>query len=109
MEAVSLAQDPVSFLAEIRDECPEIMSIFTREQVKMLSVNPMESYSEGKVDEEYLLEASFHQNFRIAWKQSSKSLSSFLLKPEKSTKSFTIQDLETFEKKRSALEKVCIS
>ncbi len=107
METITLAQDPVSFLAGIRDECPEIMSIFNTEQVKLLSCNPMDPYSEGKVDEAYLLDASFHQNFRIAWRKSTDNLSTFLLKPEKSTKSFNTEDLETFERKRSALEKVC--
>lgn len=104
MEAVvTLAQDPVSFLAEIREECPDIMSIFTASQVRMLSHNPMDPYSQEKVDEEYLSDASIYQHFRVAWKRSSLNLTNFLLKPDKK---FNSQDLETFERKKSALAKV---
>ena len=107
-ETVTLDEDPVSFLASIREECPDILSIFTTGRVKMLSRNPMDPYTEGKVDEEYLLDASYQQEFRVAWKKSTFNLTSFLLRPEESTKAFNTEDLETFERKKRVLEKVYI-
>lgn len=106
METVTLAEDPVSFLANIREECPDIFSIFTTDRVRMLSRNPTDPYTEGKVDEEYLLDASIQQVFRVAWKKSTFNLTNFLLMPEESTKAFNAEDLETFERKKRALEKV---
>ena len=103
---VILDEDPVSFLAGIREECPDILSILTTKQVKLLSQCPTDPYNEGKVDEEHLLDAWNYLKLRTKWKQSSVCLRSFLLMPQDDIKSFNTQDLETFDRKRRTLEKV---
>ena len=103
---MSLAQDPVSFLASIREDCPDILSILTTEQVRLLSRCPTDPYGPGEVDQEYLTDAWNHQNIRVLWRESILSLEDFLLEPRDSTKSFSYQDLQTYERKKSNIEKV---
>lgn len=99
-------EDPVSFFASIREECPDIVSVLTTKQVKLLSQCPRDPYSKEKVDEEHLSDAWNYLKVRARWKESSFNLRRFLLEPKDETKSFNTQDLEIFEKKKSTLEKV---
>lgn len=106
---MSLAQDPVSFLVSLREECPEILSILTTEQVRLLSRCPTDPYTPGEVDQEYLTDAWHHQCIRVVWRESILNLKDFLLEPRDRTKSFSTQDLEIHERKKSSIEKVCDS
>ncbi len=106
VKAVTLNQDPVSFLADIREESPDILSILTTEQVKLLSQCPTNPYTPGKVDQDYLSDAWNHQCIRVMWRDSKLYLTDFLLEAKDSTKAFSTQDLETYERKKSSLEKV---
>ena len=100
---MSLVQDPVSFLSAIREDCPDILSILTTEQVRLLSRCPTDPYSPGEVDREYLTDAWNHQNIRMVWRESKLKLTEVVLEPRKS---LTYQDLEIYERKKKAVEKV---
>ena len=102
-EVLTLDEDPVSFLAGIREECPDILSILTTEQVKLLSQCPTDPYSEGKVDQEYLLEAWNHQCIRMMWRENKLHIANYLLNPKADTNLLSTQDQK---RKNSNLEKV---
>ena len=106
MADTAIVEDPLSFFASIREECPDIISILTTEQVKLLSQCPRDPYSKGKVDKEYLSDAWNYLQVRARWKESSFSLKRFLVEPKGAAKAFNAQDLEIFEKKKSTFEKV---
>ncbi len=103
---MTLDEDPVSFLARIREECPDIFSILTTKEVKTLSQCPTDPYSEGKVEEEHLFDAWNYLRARSKWKKSMTNLTRSLLKPKNEAKSFCTQDFEIFDRKRNTLEKV---
>ncbi len=108
VEDVTLEEDSASFLAGLKEECPEILSVLTNKQIKLLNQPPNEPYSKGKVDEEYLSEAGAQQLVRSMWKESRTSLNTYLLEPKGGSKSLNPQDLIAFEKKNAVLEKVSI-
>ena len=103
---VTLEEDAASFLARLKEECPEIASVLTKKQLKLISRSPNDPYSQGKVDEEYLSDAGAHLLLRSMWRESRNNLNKYLLEPKGSAKSLNPQDLVAFEKKSSALEKV---
>lgn len=103
---MTLEEDPASFLARLKEDCPDILSVINKKQFELISQSPTDPYSKGKVDQEYLDDAGAHQLARMMWKESRRKLHEFLIAPKGSVKSLSTQDLIAFEKKSSTLEKV---
>lgn len=99
-------EDYSSFLTQLKEECPEILSILTSKQVDLISLSPNEPYIEGKVDEGYLSDEGAYRHTKSMWKDAKENLNEYLLKPWDSSKQLTAQDVVAFEKKRNALNMV---
>ena len=106
LEAVTLDEDPVSFLASIKEECPDILSILTTKQVKLLSRSPLEPYSEGKVDEEFMADTRRYLLSRTQLKMCSLYFGNYLLRPKDGTETYSTKDREAIERKKNVIRKV---
>ena len=108
VENMTLEEDSASFLARLKEDCPDILSVLSKKQFELISRSPNDPYTEGKVDREYLDDAGAHQHARIMRRECKGKLHEFLIKPNASAKSLSPQELVAFEKKKDAIEKVSV-
>lgn len=106
VDVTLLDEDPVSFLANIGEYCPDIFSILTTKQVKLLSQTPPAPYSKGNAEKEHLSDAWEYLKVRSKWNQCTSQLNHFVLTPRQDMESSTTHGIEIFDRKKIALEKV---
>ena len=102
----TLEGDSVSFLAWLKEECPDILLAFTTELIKLISRSPNDPYSKENVNEEYLSDEWAHHEARKMWMKGRVNLSEYLMKPKGTEDLLKPQELAAFEKKNRSLEKV---
>ena len=102
--ATTLDEDPASFIARLTKECPEVFYILTTKLINLISRSPHDPYSQENVNQEYLTDEGAYQRTRKVWKKSEYKLKEYLLHPKGSADRLSPIDLETFERKTSALE-----
>ena len=102
----TLDEDPVSFLARMREGCPEILSILNSKQAELLSKCPTDTYCPETINEDYLADMSAYYGIKNKCKDAKTSLSRLLLEPRARTKSL---DVERAEKTIEILNKVGVT
>ena len=98
---MSLDEDPTSFLARMKQAYPEIQSILTPKQVKLLRQDPSDPYAKENANEEYLSELSSYYLLHQKCKEVTAALRDSLLKPTSES-----VDVENFKTKKDIMEKV---
>ena len=92
--------DPVEFLARMREDCPNILSVLSTKQARLLAKDPTSPY---ETDEEYLTDMAAANGVKRGVDESKSSLRSKLLKPPLTTEEV---DVERFEKLTATLTEV---
>lgn len=95
--------DPIAFLAELKATCPEIVSVLTLKQAKLLSKTPNDPYDPTDVNEEYLTDAASFYGLKQKMEDANQALRTALLQPNKMDRDL---DVEGFKARITALEKV---
>lgn len=98
----TLDEDAVSFLARMREECPDVLSILSTGQVKALGHSPTDPYK-GNADELYLTDVGSFHSLKFRDKEAKFDMSSDLLKVTAKKDEIVA---EAVEKKRDAIKKV---
>ena len=101
--SVTLDEDPVSFLARMRQACPKVLSILNSKQARLLSEDPSKPYDKENANEEYLTEISSYYGLNQKCREAGKDLRGALLKPTIQKKTV---DVEDFEAMKEILKKV---
>lgn len=99
----SLDESPTAFLARVKAACPDIISILSLTQARLLSQSPTEPYLPDSVNEHYVRDKGICFSLRMLHDDTRKKLSESLLKPLKKDQ---VLDVETVDKKAKIFEMV---
>ena len=94
----TLVEDPVTFLASLSEECPDVLYFLTTNQVKLLGKSPSDTYKLVDVNEEFLTDMACHHAVRYKSLETKSALSSALLTPMAKNKELEWKDLRRSRK-----------
>lgn len=93
VETVSLEEGPTTFLARVKQACPDILSIITTKKAKLLT-RANESYDPESVNQSYLSDMGAYVSTKIMQEEVIGNLATVLLKPLAKNKTLNIEESE---------------
>ena len=96
--------DPVEYLKQTKERCPDVVYIFTTRQVKLLSQTGNESYDPKDVNQEFLSDYNAWASMKQRVDQSRQSLRRDMLTPHNINEPIAAED---FLKQTEVLNEVC--